>query len=290
MKVIIAIEEMKEITRRLRSQGKTIGFIPTMGYLHEGHLSLVRQSIKETDLTIASIFVNPTQFGPREDFTDYPRDLNRDIEILQSEGVDCVFSPSQDEMYPAGYKTYVEVHELQERLCGGSRPIHFRGVCTVVLKFFNIVCPDVAFFGQKDAQQAIILRRMVKELNLDVKIEVLPIIRDNDGLALSSRNEYLNSQEKKAALSLYHSLQRAKEKIEEGERRVSILIQEMEKLIKRESLARIDYVEIVDANELIPVKTLKKESLIALAVFVGKTRLIDNIMVEVSGRKVKVKE
>lgn len=290
MKTLKKIKEMKAVVRELKSKGKIIGFVPTMGYLHEGHLSLVRRSIQDTDSTVVSIFVNPTQFGPKEDFKEYPRDIDRDTRILRREGVDYVFFPDQDEMYSPDYKTYVEVHDLQKRLCGRSRPTHFRGVCTVVLKLFNIVSPDIAFFGQKDAQQALILKKMVKDLNLEVKIEVLPIIRDKDGLALSSRNEYLNAEERKAALVLHKSLQEAKRMIKGGERRTAVITEKIEKKIRKESLARIDYVEIVDLQELNPAEKIEKEVLIALAVFMGKTRLIDNMIVEIKDKEVRFKE
>lgn len=290
MKTLKKIEEMKAVIRELKSKGKTIGFVPTMGYLHEGHLSLVRRSIQTTDSTVVSVFVNPAQFGPSEDFKEYPRDIDRDTRILRREGVDYVFFPDQDEMYPPGYKTYVEVHDLQRKLCGRSRPTHFRGVCTVVLKLFNVVSPDVAFFGQKDAQQAFILKKMVKDLNLEVKIEVSPIVRDKDGLALSSRNEYLNSEERKAALVLHKSLQEVKKMIKEGERTSSVIIKKIEEIIGREPLARVDYVEIADSQELNPVEKIEKEALIALAVFVGKTRLIDNMIIEIKDKEVWFKE
>lgn len=279
MRLLRTIKEMKKVVRELKSQGRIIGFVPTMGYLHEGHLGLVRESIRKADSTVVSIFVNPTQFDPREDFKEYPRDLKRDSEILEKEGVDFLFTPDADEIYPDGYKTYVEVHDLQDRLCGRTRTGHFRGVCTIVLKLFNIVLPDVSFFGQKDAQQAIILKRMVKDLDLDVKIEVLPIVREKDGLALSSRNTYLNPEERKAALSLSKSLREARMKIEKGERDSEKIIQRMRKIIGEEPLAELDYIEIVDMNELNPITRVEKEALIALAVFIGKVRLIDNIIV-----------
>jgi pantoate--beta-alanine ligase len=290
MKKITEIKEMQAVVRELRSQGKTIGFVPTMGYLHEGHLSLVRKSVQSTDATVVSIFVNPAQFGPREDFKDYPRDINRDIELLKREGVDYLFYPDSEEMYPPGFKTYVQVQDLQEKLCGRSRPGHFRGVCTVVLKLFNIVDPDMAFFGQKDAQQAIILRKVVKDLNLDVEIEVLPIVREGNGLALSSRNEYLNSKERKAALALHRSLLKAKRMIEGGERRAAVIIEKMEEIINKDTLAKIDYIEIVDLDEMNPVKMIKDKALLALAVFVGKTRLIDNMIIEIDKKEVRFKE
>jgi pantoate--beta-alanine ligase len=290
MKKITTIREMKAVVRGLRSGGKTIGFVPTMGYLHEGHLSLVRKSTQSADATVVSIFVNPAQFGPKEDFKEYPRDFNRDMELLKREGVDYLFFPDSEEMYPQGYKTYVQVQDLGEKLCGHSRPGHFKGVCTIVLKLFNIVDPDVAFFGQKDAQQAIILRKMVEDLGLDVIIKVSPIIRDEDGLALSTRNEYLNSREREAALALPRSLQEAKRMIEKGERRARNIIKRIEEMIRQEPLAKIDYIEIVDLDELKPIEMIKNEALLALAVFVGKTRIIDNMMVEINEEGVRFKE
>jgi len=281
MKIITDISKMKVEIKSLKSKGKIIGLVPTMGYLHEGHLSLVRESIKKTDCTVVSIFVNPAQFGPREDFKEYPRDLNRDYEILEKEGVDYIFCPSNSEMYPMGYKTYVEVHGLQDRLCGFSRHGHFRGVCTVVLKLFNIISPDISFFGQKDAQQAVILKKMVRDINLDVKINVLPIIRDKNGLALSSRNSYLTQEERNAVLSLSRSLKQARQMIESGERKTEKIIQKMKETIESEPFTRIDYVEIVDLEELNPIDRIDKKALIAIAVFVGKIRLIDNIIVKI---------
>jgi len=290
MKKITTIKDMKAVVRELKSGGKTIGFVPTMGYLHGGHLSLVRKSIQNADATVVSIFVNPAQFGPQEDFKEYPRDFNRDMELLKKEGVDYVFFPDSVEMYPQGYKTYVQVQDLEEKLCGHSRPGHFKGVCTIVLKLFNIIDPDVAFFGQKDAQQAVILRKMVEDLDLDVIIKVLPIIRDEDGLALSSRNEYLNSREREAALTLHRSLQEAKKMIEAGERRAGNIIKRIEEMMRQEPLARIDYIEIVDLDELKPVERIEDETLLALAVFVDKTRIIDNMMVEINEEGVRFKE
>jgi len=276
MKVIKKINEMRSVVKDMKSQEMSIGFVPTMGYLHEGHLSLVRESLRKTDVTVVSIFVNPTQFGPGEDFKEYPRDLNLDSEILEREGVDYLFAPATDEIYPGGYKTYVEVHDLQDKLCGRSRPGHFRGVCTVVLKLFNIINPDISFFGQKDAQQEIILKRMVQDLNSEVKIEVLPIIREEDDLALSSRNTYLNQEERKAALVLSKSLKEAQLMIEKRERDSEAIIKKMREIIEKEPLAKIDYVEIVDMDKLNFAARIEKEAMVALAVFIGKVRLIDN--------------
>ena len=279
MRILKTIQEMKEVSAELKSRGQSIGLVPTMGALHKGHLSLVRSSLNQADCTVVSIFVNPTQFGPGEDFKRYPRDLKRDLEILEKEEVDFVFVPEADEMYPDGYKTYVEVHELQDKLCGHSRPGHFRGVCTAVLKLFHIIKPDISFFGQKDAQQAIILKRVIKDLDIDGKIEVLPIVRNEGGIALSSRNEYLSPEESKAALCLSRSLKKGRSMIEEGERDTEKIIRRMKEIINEEPLARIDYVEIVEMKELDPLPQIKEEALIALAVFVGKARLIDNTIV-----------
>ena len=270
---------MKKVVAELKPSGQSIGLVPTMGALHEGHLSLVRSSLNQTDRTVVSIFVNPTQFGPREDFERYPRDLKRDLEILENEGVDFVFVPEAEEMYPDGYMTYVEVHKLQDKLCGHSRPGHFRGVCTVVLKLFHIIKPDISFFGQKDAQQAIILKRMAKDLDMDGKIEVVPIVRNEEGIALSSRNEYLSPEERKTAHCLSKSLKKARSMIEDGERDTEKIIRRMKEIINEEPLARIDYVEIVEMEELDPLPQIEEEALIALAVFIGKARLIDNTIV-----------
>lgn len=281
MKIITKITELKAEIKALKSNGKIIGLVPTMGCLHEGHLSLVRSSVKKADCTVVSIFVNPTQFSPNEDFREYSRDLKHDSEILEREGVDYLFIPEASAMYPEGFKTYIEVHDLQDKLCGRSRLGHFRGVCTVVLKLFNIVDPDVSFFGQKDAQQAIVLKRMVKDLDLDVNIEILPIIREKDGLALSSRNTYLDQEQRKAALCLSKSLREADEMFKNGERKSARIIRSMEEIIKSEALAKIDYVRIVDLNNLDPLARIEKEALIAVAVFIGKNRLIDNTVINI---------
>ena len=281
MKIITKITELKAEIKALKSNGKIIGLVPTMGCLHEGHLSLVRSSVKKADCTVVSIFVNPTQFSPNEDFREYPRDLKHDSEILERERVDYLFIPEVSAMYPEGFKTYIEVHDLQDKLCGRSRQGHFRGVCTVVLKLFNIVDPDVSFFGQKDAQQAVVLKRMVKDLDLDVNIEILPIIREKDGLALSSRNTYLDPEQRKAALCLSKSLREADEMFKSGERKSARIIRRMEEIIKSEALAKIDYVRIVDLNNLDPLARIEKEALIVVAVFIGKNRLIDNTFINI---------
>jgi len=279
MNTVRKIEKMKSALRDVSSLGKSVGFVPTMGYLHEGHLSLVKASLKDADCTVVSIFVNPTQFGPKEDFKEYPRDFAQDSRLLEELGVDFLFCPNYTEMYPPDYKTYVEVEDLQNKWEGLSRPGHFRGVCTVVLKLFHIVRPDVAFFGQKDAQQAIVLKRMVSDFNLDVRIEVKPTVREKDGLALSSRNVYLNPEQRQAALCLSRSLNEAASKIRSGERRTAPLMERMREIIDGEDLAKLDYIAIVDTASLEPLKEIKKEALIALAVFFGSIRLIDNIIV-----------
>jgi pantoate--beta-alanine ligase len=276
MRTVNTIAGMKAAAIEARSKGKTIGFVPTMGYLHEGHLSLVRESRKSADVTVVSIFVNPLQFGPQEDFRRYPRDPERDAALLEKEGVDILFLPENREMYPEGYRTSVEVAGLQEKLCGRSRPGHFRGVATVVLKLFNIVRPDCAFFGQKDAQQVVILQKMVQDLNTDMEIRAMPIIREPDGLAMSSRNAYLSAEERRAALVLSSSLGEARRMFENGERAAGPIRERLSSAIAAESLARIDYVEIVDPSSLEPVERIDGEALVALAVYIGKTRLMDN--------------
>ncbi len=281
MEVFSKIDDLKKKLKEERKAGKSVGFVPTMGYLHDGHLSLVKQSVKENDLTVVSIFVNPIQFGPEEDFNRYPRDIERDKKLLEKEGVDYLFFPTNEEMYPSGFKTFVEVNELGKKLCGKSRPGHFRGVTTVVLKLFNIVQPDKAYFGQKDAQQAIIIKKMVKDLDLDVDIVVMPIIREEDGLAMSSRNVYLSEEERKNATVLYRSLKETENLIKTGERDSEKVIKRIREIIMSYPKAVIDYIEIVDTEELNPVNPIKGEILIALAVYIGKARLIDNIILEV---------
>jgi len=281
VRLIENVREMQSEAESLRLAGKRIGFVPTMGYLHEGHLSLVRIARQRSDVVVVSIFVNPTQFGPTEDYDRYPRDLERDLRLAEEAGADIVFHPSVDQMYPQPYYTYVNVEKLTEPLCGASRPGFFRGVTTVVAKLFNIVKPHLAVFGQKDAQQAIVIKQMVRDLNFDVEIVVGPIVREPDGLAMSSRNTYLNPQEREDALVLYRSLQKAKELIDLGERNASNIKREMEKIITSVPTSRIDYVSIVDAQTLDEVENLSGEVLIAVAVWIGKARLIDNLAVNV---------
>lgn len=281
MRVIEYINDLKAIVRSQKSAGKSIGFVPTMGYLHEGHISLVKSSLHDNEFTIMSIFVNPTQFGPNEDFGKYPRDLDRDLIMAENAGVDVVFVPSVQEMYPDGYVTYVNVEEITQELCGQSRPGHFKGVTTIVNKFFNIVEPNKAYFGQKDAQQVVVIKRMVKDLNMNVEIITCPIVREKDGLAMSSRNAYLNSEERKAALVLSKSLFEAEELVKSGERDGLKIIEFINNKITSESLACVDYIKVSDPESLEDVAIINKKVLIALAVKFGTTRLIDNILVEV---------
>ena len=279
MKFIKTIDEMREFRKATRKNGKSLGLVPTMGALHKGHLSLVHAARDKSDIVVVSIFVNPIQFGPNEDFANYPRNLENDCALLELDHVDAVFVPSVDDMYPAGAVTWVTVEGMSDRLCGKSRPGHFRGVTTVVAKLFHIIEPDVAFFGQKDAAQVAIIRRMVRDLNMPLEIEVGPIVREDDGLALSSRNAYLNPDERKSAPILHRSLLRAQELFEDGERESSKLIAAAKKEFSSEPQARLDYFEIVDPDSLDPIPTLSNRALIAVAAFIGKTRLIDNVIV-----------
>ncbi|HHP51588.1 MAG TPA: pantoate--beta-alanine ligase [Moorella mulderi] len=275
------IKEARAHLQPLRQQGKTIGLVPTMGYLHEGHLSLVRAARRENDMVVMSIFVNPTQFGPGEDLDRYPRDLYRDMELAEKAGVDGIFAPSVEEMYPEGYSTYVEVEGLSRVLCGASRPGHFRGVATVVSKLFNIIQPHRAYFGLKDYQQALIIKRMVEDLNFPVEIVTLPTVREPDGLALSSRNQYLTLEERAKALSLYRSLKRGEEMILKGIRQVQAIKEAMaQELLKHE--VKIDYVEVCNPENLSPLEEVGDRALLAVAAWVGSTRLIDNLVVEVT--------
>ncbi len=257
---------------------RSIGFVPTMGYLHEGHLSLIRRARKDADCVVVSIFVNPIQFGPKEDLKKYPRDLKRDLELCKKEKVDIVFIPQTSAMYRNGFSTYVNVENLTNGLCGSSRPGHFKGVTTVVTKLFNIVRPDVAYFGQKDAQQAIVIKKMVDDLGIPVKIRIMPIVREKDGLAMSSRNSYLSAKERRQALSLYRSLKLAKDLRKKGERNPKKIEDRMRKVIAAEKNPKIDYISIVGLKNLNNIDKISGETLVALAVKIGKTRLIDNII------------
>lgn len=250
-----------------------------MGYLHEGHLSLVRAAQRENDIVVVSIFVNPTQFGPKEDLKKYPRDIKRDSILLKKEKVDYIFCPDANQMYPADFRTYINVEDLSDRLCGKFRPGHFRGVVTVVAKLFNIIKPDRAYFGQKDAQQAIIIKKMVDDLNISVKIKTIPTIRETDGLATSSRNVYLKASERKDALVLYRCLNLAEASVRKGEKNPKKIIMEMKKVIQAKKDAKIDYISIVDCKSLKEVNVIKNRVLVALAVWIGKIRLIDNIII-----------
>lgn len=281
MKIATTIAEVRAQVAAWKKEGLTVGLVPTMGYLHEGHASLVDTAVSQCDRVVASVFVNPTQFGPNEDLEDYPRDFDRDKALLEAHGCHMVFHPSVEEMYPAGAATYVEIlSDMPKQLCGKSRPIHFRGVCTVVAKLFNIVTPDKAFFGQKDAQQLAILRRMVRDLSYGVELVGCPIIREDDGLAKSSRNTYLNPQERQAALVLSQAVQLGQELVAQGERNAVKVVAAMTAHIAAQPLARIDYVEAVDGVTMEPVETLQGTVLVAMAVYIGKTRLIDNFIVE----------
>jgi len=280
MKIIEGVQEMQRAADGLRRQGKRIGVVPTMGYLHDGHLSLIKIARQHADIVVTTIFVNPTQFGPNEDFTKYPRDLERDKKLTASVGTDILFVPSIVSMYPDHYHTYVTVGQLTEVLEGQFRPTHFRGVTTVVAKLFTITKPHVAVFGQKDAQQAVVIKQMVRDLNFDIVIIVAPIVRDNDGLAMSSRNVYLSSSERVQSSVLFRSLQRAEELIDRGEHRSPIIISEMTKLIISQPSARIDYISLAEPATLNEVTTMRSGEtvLISLAVRIGTARLIDNIL------------
>ena len=280
MKIVKTVQEVRDIVNEWRKEGLTVGLVPTMGYLHEGHQSLIAKSVAQNDRTVVSIFLNPIQFGPTEDLESYPRDLKRDSEVCEKAGTDLIFHPENEEMYFNDFSTFVDMNGLTKGLCGKSRPIHFRGVCTVVTKLFNIVAPDRAYFGEKDAQQLAVIKRMVRDLNIDIEIIGCPIIREEDGLAKSSRNTYLSLEERKAATILNKSLKLAKEKIQSGERNAVNIIEVIENNIKSEKLAKIDYIEIVDSNSLEEVKEISKSILVAIAVFIGKTRLIDNFTYE----------
>ncbi|MDE6780729.1 MAG: pantoate--beta-alanine ligase [Ruminococcus sp.] len=280
MKVVKTIAEVREQVKQWRAEGLTVGLVPTMGYLHEGHASLIDASCKDNDRTVVSDFVNPMQFSPSEDLESYPRDLAHDAELAEAHGCDMIFNPEPDEMYHKNFSSFVDMTVLTEELCGISRPIHFRGVCTVVNKLFNIVQPDRAYFGKKDAQQLAVIRHMADDLNMNIEIVGCPIIRENDGLAKSSRNTYLNQDERKAAVILSKSLEAGKSLIRNGITDCGKIITEIKSIIDSEPLARIDYVKIVDAETIQQIETLDKLALCAMAVYIGKTRLIDNFFTE----------
>lgn len=281
MEIVRRVHSMKETARQLRAKSRKIGFVPTMGALHEGHLALVHRVKELADVTVVSIFVNPTQFGPGEDFERYPRDLAGDADVLIAEGVDYLFAPDPPDVYPEGPRTYVEVQDLSTRLEGASRPGHFRGVTTVVLKLFEIVHPTVAAFGQKDAQQAVIIQRMVEDLMLDVEILVLPTVRDSDGLAKSSRNAYLSEAERAAARAVPRALELGESLVAEGERDAEIVVRKVRARLEEEALIRVDYVALVDSRHLEPPVEIAGETFLLVAVFVGRTRLLDNVLIRV---------
>ena len=278
MKIVSTVEEVRKQIKEWKMQEQSVGFVPTMGYLHEGHKSLIDCARKENDRVVVSIFVNPMQFGPAEDLADYPRDLEHDAQICESAGADLIFHPEPEEMYARDFCSFVDMSVLTEGLCGKTRPVHFRGVCTVVTKLFNIVTPDRAYFGQKDGQQLAVIRRMVRDLNMDIQIVGCPIVREEDGLAKSSRNTYLSPEERKAALILSQAVRLGAE-LAKTEKDAGKVVLAMRDKIQTEPLARIDYAEAVDALSMQPVKTLEGGCMLAMAVYIGKTRLIDNVLV-----------
>lgn len=283
MNIAETISKVKEQVRAWRKEGLTIGLVPTMGYLHEGHRSLIERAVKENDRVVVSIFVNPTQFGPNEDLESYPRDLAHDAALCEDAGVNLIFHPTPAEMYPDGFCSFVDMDVLTKELCGLSRPVHFRGVCTVVSKLFHIVQPDRAYFGEKDAQQLAVIRRMVQDLNMDITIVGCPIVRESDGLAKSSRNTYLNPAERQAALVLSKAIFAGKALVQQGETDAKKLVKTMTDIIHAEPMAKIDYVKVVDLMTMQQVDTLDRPFLAAMAVYIGKTRLIDNFMIESAG-------
>ncbi len=280
IKIVHTIEEVRTQVKEWRKNGESVGLVPTMGYLHEGHQSLIKKSVEQNDKTVVSVFVNPMQFAPTEDLESYPRDLNADAELCTETGADLIFNPEPEEMYKNGFCSFVDMIGPTAELCGKSRPIHFRGVCTVVSKLFNIVQPDRAYFGQKDAQQLAVIKRMVLDLNVPIEIVGCPIIREDDGLAKSSRNTYLNDEERKAALILSKTIFMGKKLVEDGLTDAKELVRLMKENIETEPLAKIDYVEVVDFNDISIKDEISDNTLVAMAVYIGKTRLIDNFIVE----------
>lgn len=276
MKIVKTVQEVRDIVNEWRKEGLKVGLVPTMGYLHEGHQSLIAKSVAQNDRTVVSIFLNPIQFGPTEDLESYPRDPERDAKLCDDTGADLIFRPDVSDMYYDDFCTFADMDIITENLCGKSRPTHFRGVCTVVLKLFNIVKPDRAYFGQKDAQQLAVIKRMVRDFNIDIEIVGCPIVREADGLAKSSRNTYLNPEERKAALILSHSLKKGIDVIKTGETNSKKIIAAITEVINTEPLAKIDYVSVVDAVTMQDVEAIKNDVLVAIAVKIGKTRLIDN--------------
>lgn len=281
MLFVKTINEVRTQVKQWKKQGLTVGFVPTMGYLHEGHKSLIDRAVKENDRVVVSDFVNPIQFGQNEDLSTYPRDIEADKALCEKAGASMLFNPEPDEMFLPDFCTFVETQNLSKELCGKTRPIHFRGVCTIVSKLFNIVTPDKAYFGQKDAQQLAVIRRMVRDLNMDIDVVGCPIIRESDGLAKSSRNTYLSETERQAALVLSKAVFLGQDLMKNGERNADTIINKMSDLINNEPLAKIDYVQLVDADSIEPLAEAKGRVLVAMAVYIGKTRLIDNFIMEV---------
>ncbi|MFH1904790.1 MAG: pantoate--beta-alanine ligase [bacterium] len=278
MKIVKTVQDMQQLSKRVKIHNKSIGFVPTMGYLHNGHLSLIHRARKGCDIVVMSIFVNPMQFAPAEDLKKYPRDFGMDRKLAEKAGVDVIFYPDTKHIYVKGFSTFVSVENMDKIWEGKTRPAHFRGVCTIVGKLFNIVDPDIAYFGQKDAQQVAIIKRMVKDLNFNIRIVVVPTVREKDGLAMSSRNKYLSSEERKGALVLYRSLQEAEEMIKNGEKKSDNVLEYMRSVVKKERLVHLDYVGIVNHEDFSPVSEISKNSLIIIACRIGKTRLIDNFL------------
>ena len=282
MEIVKTVGEIRGIVKAWRREGLTVGLVPTMGYLHEGHQSLIARSAAQNDRTVVSVFVNPIQFGPNEDLEAYPRDIERDKAAVVAAGGDVIFHPEPEEMYPPHFTSFVDTTETTELLCGAVRPVHFRGVCTVVSKLFNIVQPDRAYFGQKDAQQLATIKRFVRDLNFDIEIVPCPIVREEDGLAKSSRNTYLNPQERKAALILSKSLTIGRQLVEAGERDANVVATAIRQHLETEPLAKVDYVEVVNFETVQRVNRIAGETLVAIAVYIGKTRLIDNFIVNLA--------
>lgn len=280
MKIVKTVDDVRSIVKEWKKSGLTVGLVPTMGYLHEGHKSLIVRAAAENDRVVVSDFVNPTQFGPNEDLESYPRDLQRDALLCEEAGADLIFNPEVSDMYATDACTFVDMDALTDELCGKTRPIHFRGVCTVVSKLFNIVAPDRAYFGQKDAQQLAVIKRMVRDLNFDLEIVGCPIIREDDGLAKSSRNTYLNEKEREASLVLSKAVRLGEEMAKSGEKSAEKILSAMKEVIEAEPLAKIDYVKAVDAVSIVPVTEMTPPVLVAMAVYIGKTRLIDNFIYE----------
>lgn len=283
MEIVAAVDEVRRRVKQWREEGLSVGLVPTMGYLHEGHKSLIDRAVEQNDRVVVSVFVNPIQFGPGEDLDTYPRDLGRDAALCEEAGASLIFHPEKEDMYFDDFCTFVDMEGLTKGLCGRTRPTHFRGVCTVVSKLFNIVRPDRAYFGQKDAQQLAVIRRMVRDLNFDLEIIGCPIIREEDGLAKSSRNTYLSPAERKAATILHKGLMRGEELIRKGEKEAAVIVREITETIRSEPLARIDYVEVVDFERIESIRTIEGTVLTAVAVYIGKTRLIDNFIITQQG-------